>query len=209
MKRLIAILITAGCFLFGLQGGSACAASISPDPDFTMTTPDGWDILLRDFSNLTHPSVSHVLDCVDDDPSQLKQIGWKLQDNKVLGAYCITYRKSGMRQAAVLLQYSKNEERDALAKQFTDTFAGEIQSGYAKRKIALTAMSADLLKAGKDIMLILDSTATASTGSFMRSSTVILHDDSLINIGTVYAIDAPESVKQALEAMPLSIKWRR
>lgn len=188
---------------------AAHAASVQPDPDFSIVTPDGWDHLLRDFSNLTHPTVAHVLDCVDEDPSLLKQVGWKIEGGKVLGAYCISYRKSGMRQAAVLLQYSKGAEHDALARKFIDTYAGEIHSGYQRRDIALTDMSADLLEAGKDLLVIIDSKIAGATGRYMRSATIILHDDALLNVGTVHAEDAPQAVRDQLESMPLSVTWRR
>lgn len=187
----------------------AIAATVRPDADFSMDTPDDWDSLRRDFARLAHPTVAHMLDCVDDNPSHLKEIGWKVEGNKVLGAYCISYRKSGMRQAAVLLRGSKGKEHEALAKKFIDTYAGEIQSGYQRRGIALTDMSADLIDAGKDLFMILDSKISDPTGQYMRSATVILHDDALLNVGTIYAVNAPLVVRDQLEAMPLSVTWRR
>lgn len=206
MKNLLVALTALISLIFG---STAFAGSIEPDPDFTMAAPDGWEYLIRDFGNLTHPTVAHVLDCVDDDPSRLKQVGWKMDGKKVLGAYCISYRKSGMRQAAVLLGYSKGKEHEDLAKKFIDTYAGEIVGGYRKRDVALTDMSADLLEAGKDLIMVLDSKISGVTGEYMRSATIILHDDALLNVGAVYALDAPQAVKDQLDAMPLSVTWRR
>lgn len=207
MKKLLAFLTTLTLQVF--LGSTALAESVRPDADFTMTTPDGWDSLRRDFSELSHPAVAHVLDCVDEDPSRLKQIGWKMEGSKVIGAYCISYRKSGMRNAAVLLRNSKGNEREALSKKFVDTYAGEIQSGYQRRGIALTDMSADLIEAGKDLIMILDSKISGPNVQYMRSATIILHNDALLNVGTVYALDAPSAVSASLEAMPLSVVWRR
>lgn len=205
MTKLLALIAAAITLMLA---PAAYADTVQPDPDFSITTPDGWEHLLRDFSNLTHPTVAHILDCVDENPALLKQVGWKIEGGKVLGAYCISYRKTGMRQAAVLLQYSKGKEHDALAKKFIDTYAGEIDSGYQRRGITLTDMSADLFEAGKDLLMILDSKIAGSTGQYMRSATIILHDDALLNVGTVYAEDAPQTVREQLESMPLSVIWR-
>lgn len=207
MKKLLAFLTTLTLQVF--LGSTAFAESVRPDADFTMTTPDGWDSLNCDFAELYHPTVAHMLDCVDEEPSRLKQIGWKMEGSKVLGAYCISYRKTGMRNAAVLLRNSRGSEREALSKKFIDTYAGEIQSGYRRRGIALTDMSADLLEAGKDLIMILDSKISGPGGKYMRSATIILHDDALLNVGTVYALDAPSAVSAQLDAMPLSVVWRR
>lgn len=186
----------------------AFAATIAPDQDFTLQAPDGWEVLSRDFANLTHPSVAHVLDCVSDDPAELKQVGWKIENGKVFGAYCISYRKSGMRQAAVLLKYSKGKEHEDLTAKFVDTFAGAIHAGYAKRNITVRDMSADLLDAGDDIIMILDSRIAGEAGDYVRSATAFLHDDSLLNVGFIYNTSAPLSVREQLEAMSLSVKWK-
>lgn len=206
MSNILVLLATAAVLAFSPH---AVAGTIEPDPDFRMSAPDGWEHLIRDFSNLTHPTVAHVLDCVDENPALLKQVGWKMDGKKVLGAYCISYRKSGMRQAAVLLRYSKGKEHDDLAKKFIDTYAGEIAGGYQRRDIRLSGMSADLLEAGQDLIMILDSRIDGSTGQYMRSATIVLHDDALLNVGTVYALDAPQAVKDELDALPLSVVWRR
>lgn len=206
MMKVLALVAVMICLV---SGSAAHAERINPDPDFSMDTPKGWDYLLRDIANLTHPTVAHVLDCVDDDPSQIRQVGWKLDDKKVIGAYCISYRKSGMRPAAVLLQHSKGKEHEALAKKFIDTYAAEIQSGYQRRNIPVTDMSADLFDTGDDLLMILDARISDATGEYMRSATLILHDDALVKIGTVYRLDAPSDVTEQLEAMPLSITWRR
>ena len=132
-----------------------------------------------------------------------------MDGKKVLGAYCVSYHKSGSRQAAVLLRYSKGKEHDDLAKKFVETYAGVIAGGYKRRDIRLIDMSADLLEAGKDLIMILDGKVDGSTGQYIRSATIILHDDSLLNIGAVYALDAPQAVKDELDAMPLSVTWRR
>lgn len=207
MKKLATAITTVA--LLTIFCPPALAASVRPDADFSMDTPDDWVTLRRDFTGLAHPAVAHMLDCVDDNPAHLKEIGWKVKGNKVLGAYCISYRNSGMRQAAVLLRQSKGNEQKALTKKFIDTYAGEIQTGYKRRGIALTDMSADLIDAGKDLFMILDSKISGPTGRYMRSATVILHEDALLNVGTVYAVDAPVAVKDQLEAMPLSVIWRR
>ncbi len=222
MIKLLALTTVLVC---ALSAPVAYGESIRPDYDFTITVPDGWESLQRNFSERMDSRVARVFDCVDEDPARLKQAGWKLAEGqdagldatqdagsdtgKVLGAYCISYRKEGMRPAAVLLHYSRGEQHETLVKKFIDTYAGEIEGGYQKREMPLRDMSADLFEAGADLILIIDGRVSDESGSYIRSATIILHDDSLINIGTVYAEDAPAKVKEELEAMPLSVVWKQ
>lgn len=196
-------------FAFFLAAVPARAATVEPHPSFTMETPDGWDYLIRDFDNLAHPTVAHVLDCVNDDPAELKRVGWKREDGKILGAYCVSFRDSGMRPAGVMLKYSSGKDRERIIQSFSDTYASEIYSGYAGRKVQVREMSADLLEAGEDFILLMDCAISAQTGEYIRSATIILHDDSLLKIGTVRPVGAPESMIEILEAMPLSVKWKK
>jgi len=200
--------LSAFLFVF-LTAYIAHAETVGPDPSFTLELPDDWNYLIREYRDLTHPTVAHVLDCVNDDPSELKRVGWKMRDGKVAGAYCVSFRKSGMRPAGVLLKYSTGEERERISKSFVDTYASEIFSGYTDRKIRVKDMSADLLEVEQDFILVLDCAISGDTGEYIRSATIVLHDDSLLKIGTVYPVGAPDSVVELLDTVPLSVKWKK
>ena len=200
------LLLLAGCFLFSTP---ALAATLQPGANVSLQTPPGWNEAARDFGTVVHPTVKHVLSCVDTDSSELKQVGWLIKDGSVEAGYCISYRKSGMGKALGILKNAKGKDREAAADKFADTFAGVIQAGYDKRGIRVEAMNAELIDAGRDVIMVMDGIIHAgSAGTYMRSETVFLHGDSMLSIGAVHAGKAPATVSAQLEAIPLSVKWK-
>ena len=204
MKKLVLLL---ACSLF--FSVPALAATLQPGSNISLQTPSGWSEAAGDFGTVVHPTVKHVLNCVDTDPSELKQVGWLIKDGSVEAGYCISYRKSGMGKALTILKNAKGKDRDAAADKFADTFAGVIQAGYDKRGVRVEAMNAELIDAGRDVIMVMDGIIHAgSAGTYMRSETVFLHGDSMLSIGAVHAGKAPASISAQLEAIPLSVKWK-
>lgn len=185
-------------------------AAIMPDSSVTLRVPDGWDSVHRDFSGLTPPSVAGALDCVDANPSELTLVGWKLDESGVVeGAYCVSFRKNGMGRALNILKTSQGKEKEEAAAKFTDTFAGVIMAGYSKRKMKVVDMSADLINAGKDVVMVLDGKIRDTSGEYIRSATVYLHNDSMLSINSVYKTTSPVKIADQLDAIPVSVEWRK
>lgn len=188
--------------------GQAFAASFQPGAAVSISVPDGWNTLENDFAMLAHPSVNHYLNCLDTDASELKQVGWLLDGNSLHGAYCISFRQSGMAKALNILKTGTEKERKAAADKLADTFAGIMQAGYNKRGITLEGLTAHVIDSGPDVVMILDGVLNTSFGEFMRSETVFIHDDSMLSIGSVYAAKNAGSVAEQLESVPLSVRWK-
>lgn len=187
----------------------AFAASVSPDTDFSLTVPEGWELLGVNGASLPE-AVAKRLDCVDDAPSEGKLVGWKTDaGGAFVGAFCVTYRKSGMGKALRMIKSSRGKQREDMAAKFIDTFAGTLHAGYAKRDMRVVDLSGDLLDAGDDLIMIMDGKVQGGDGTYMRSSTVIMHGDGMLNVGSVYGAAAPDAVRDDLDGLPLSVVWKK
>jgi hypothetical protein len=186
----------------------AFAAPLQPGPNVSLQTPEGWESLNKDFATLTHPAVRRLLNAVDTDASELKQVGWLMKGTALQGAYCVSFRQSGMGKALRILQDAKGTEREKAAEKFADTFAGVIQAGYDKRGVHVEAINAEIIEAGADMIMVMDAMLRDGAGGFMRSETVFLHGDSMLSISAVHDLKAGQSVASQLEAIPLSVQWK-
>lgn len=187
----------------------ALAASLRPGPGVTVQVPDGWKDADRDFGTLIHPAVRQALSCVDTDPEELRHVGWLLDGNTLQGAYCVSFRQSGMGKALHILKSARGGDREAAAAKFADTFAGILQAGYSRRGIQVEAMNAEIFDAGADVIMVMDGLVRSGSERLLRSETVFLHGDSMLSIGAVHAEKAPQTVAGQLEAIPLSVQWKK
>lgn len=195
--------------LFLLCAAPALAAGVQPDRDFSMNIPDGWETVNRDGLNRVNPAVKDMFECLDGPEQNLRLAGWKMEGGKVLGAFCVRHIRSGSGKTLKLLKESTGKSRDYIAGKFIDTFAGDIHAGYGKRGMRVTEMSGDLLEAGSDLIMVLDGKIQGKDRQLMRSTTVFLHGDSLVNVGVVYALDAPAALVKELDELPLSVTWKK
>ncbi|MCL1939389.1 MAG: hypothetical protein FWG04_01865 [Desulfovibrionaceae bacterium] len=204
MKKLLTTLAMC-CFLCCAP---AFAASLQPGPNVSLQTPGDWESVSRDFAILTHPAVYRLLNAVDAGAPELKQVGWLMKGNTLQGAYSVSFRQSGMGKALRILQEAKGAEREKAANTFADTFAGVIQAGYDKRGVHVGAITAEIIEAGADMIMVMDTMLRDESGEFMRSETVFLHGDSMLSISAVHDLKAGQSVAAQLEAIPLSVQWK-
>jgi hypothetical protein len=186
------------------------AAEVALDAGCSVSIPDGWETLGRDVAELADPDVKRLFDCLDESVGELKVLGWKKgTDNALQGAFCLRYRKDGMGKVLGLLKQSAGKERDEAAGRVIDAFAGDIHASYGRRDMRVTDMSGDMLDAGDGVIMILDGKIQGAGFSLMRSTTAILHGDSLVHVGVVYVATAPPSVVEQLEELPLTVKWKK
>ena len=187
----------------------AGAATVMPDVSVRVTVPDDWEKVDSNFSG-ANAEVSRIFDCTSESSSQVKTLGWKSgSDGQVTAAFCISYQRSGIGKMRNLLRSSKGPEREAIATKFLDSFAGKLKSEYAvKRKMPLSDLSADLMEAGSDFVVVMDGKITDGGGRLFNSSTIYLHGDSLLRISFVYKNSTPSFVVDQLDAIPLSVEWK-
>lgn len=206
MKRSIILLFIATALAAALP---AAAAETSPDPSFVINTPeDGWESTSA--PHQAPDDVKRILDCANEDPGEVKFMGWRLAaDGRFQGAYCLSYQRRGMGRLRDILRDSNPEKAKQAGDKFIDTFASKLNDEYSrKRNMILSDLSADLMKADNDVIMIMDGMATGGGIEYMRGIVVFLHNDSLLNISSIYDKRAPETVKRALDAIPVSLRWR-
>lgn len=209
MRHKLISLFTAvmGCFLL-LPAGFAGAEMLQPDSGISVTVPDGWERAASGFAS-ANAEVARIFDCTSEDPGQIKTLGWKAEsDGKVTAAFCISYQKSGIGKMRSLLKSSKDKEREAVAAKFLDSFAGKLKSEYAKRKMKVADLSADLLEVGDGFVVVMDGKIADGATTRLNSSTVYLQGDALLRISFVYTTSTPASVVEQLDAIPLSVDWK-
>lgn len=207
-QKLMRIFALAGlCLLLPLS--IAEAATLMPDASVKVAVPDDWEKVDGNFSG-ANAEVSRIFDCTSESPSQLKTLGWKSgSDGQITAAFCISYQLSGIGKMRNLLKSSQGKEREAIAAKFLDSFASKLKSEYTvKRKMALSDLSAALMEAGNDFVVIVDGKITDGGRRLFNSSTVYLHGDSLLRISFVYRDSTPPSIVDQLDAIPLSVEWR-
>ncbi len=192
-----------------LPGSFAAAEVLTPDAGVSLTVPDDWEKVTSGFTS-ANPEVSRIFDCATEDPGRLQTLGWKSEgDGKVTAAFCVSYQKSGMDKVRGLLKNSSGKEREAIAAKFLDSFAGKLKAEYTvKRKMAVKDLSADLLEAGDGFVVVMDGKIVDGPVTRINSSTIFLHDDSLLRISFVYSESAPASLVERLDAIPLSVEWK-
>lgn len=177
---------------------------------FSIQVPDNWDSADQDIAGTVPKAVASLLNCVDDTPSELLRVGWKLDaSGKVLGAYCISYQRKGMGRVRSLLKTSTGEQREEIAAMVVDNFAGKIHKGYEeKRNMRVKDMSGELIEAGEDAILVIDAKITGDSARFMRSGTAFLHGEACLSVDAVYDPAAPAPLLKELEDMPMSVQWK-
>ena len=188
----------------------ALAAEANIDPSFSIDVPSGWETLDTGLMSLAPKAVTSMIDCAREDPSNAKQLGYKLaEDGTFLAAYCISFQRSGMGKLRNILKSSTGENRQKASDKFIDTFASKLHEEYGvKRKMAISGLSADLMDADKDVIMVMDGKVKAGESDFMRSLLIFLHNDSLLNIGFIHAAGAPSTLVEQLDAIPVSLKWK-
>lgn len=192
---------------FGLT--PAHAATFQPDSSVAMNVPDGWQSSKSNYGSTVPAPVNAVFDCVSRNPSEVKIVGWKLEGDTVEGAYCVTYQKSGMGRVREILKTTQGENREQAAAKVMGAFAAEVQGGMANKGLSVTDFNANIIDAGKDVVVVVDGKGSGASGEFARSSTMILHGDGLLTIGSLHGTAASgETVKQ-LDAIAGTVKWKR
>lgn len=208
MKHSLIRVLFVSALLAAMPVGQAAAGRVHPDRDFSVNVPDGWQTLSDGIRQNVPPSVSSVLDCVDDVPSELKMVGWKLGENdKVEGAFCITYKKGGFGKVRQALKESKGKDRETLVAKYMDSVAAHIKQGYENKRGMRVAMTGELLEAGQDFVLVLEGRVKGPEGQRARTATAYLHGDGQVTINGLYALDAPDAVLNALDAIPVTLQW--
>lgn len=185
------------------------AAEANLDASFNIQTPAGWETMDRDVMGSAPSKVTDMLDCAREDPSNAKLLGWKLADDgKLMGAFCISFQKSGMGKLRNILKTATGDNRQKASDKFIDTFASKLHEEYGvKRSMAISGLSADLMDADNDVIMVMDGKVKSSDREYMRSLLIFLHDDSLLNISFIYGADVPGSIVEQLDAIPASLKW--
>ena len=187
---------------------AAEAADIRPDPSFSLTVPDGWETLQGSVRQAPE-SVKAAIGCADEDPGEIKVLGWELaEDGRFHGAYCISYQRRGMGRLRDILNDPNPDKAKEAGDKLIDSFASKLNDEYSrKRNMTVSDLSADLIKADGDVIMVMDGLVTGSGVQYMRGTVVYLHDDALLNISSIYDKRAPETVRRALDAIPVSLRW--
>ena len=207
-STLVRLVIAALLWCPLLPAGLARAETLHPDSGVSVTVPDGWERAGSGFAS-ANAEVTRIFDCMAEDPGQIKTVGWKAGgDGKVTAAFCISYQKSGISKVRSLLKNSKDKEREAVAAKFLDSFAGKLKSEYAKRKMKVADLSADLLEVGDGFVVVMDGKIVDGATTLLNSSTVYLQGDALLRVSFVYNESTPASVVEQLDAIPLSVNWK-
>ena len=209
MRHTLARLFTVALVCCTLLAASFVRAEmLRPDSGVSVTVPDGWERAGGGFAS-ANAEVTRIFDCTAEDPGQIKTLGWKTEsDGKVTAAFCISYQKSGIGKVRSLLKNSKDKEREAVAAKFLDSFAGKLKSEYAKRKMKVADLSADLLEVGEGFVVVMDGKIVDGATTLLNSSTVYLQGDALLRVSFVYNESTPASVVEQLDAIPLSVNWK-
>lgn len=206
MKQILVCLTVAVWMTF--TAGSAGAAVVLPSPDVSVVIPDGWETAEGDIAAARNVLL-RFFDSAGEQSSRLKALGWKTKDNDIIAAFALVYHPSGMGKVRMLLKNSSGKEREAVAARFLDSFAGKIKDEYVnKRNMGVTALSADLLEAGDDFVVIIDGKITEGSRKRLRSSTIYLHKDALLHISVIHDESVARAVRDQLDAIPLSVEWK-
>ena len=208
-KRLTGSFVLAVVFTLSLLTGFAGAAVVMPDGKVSVTVPDEWEKANSRYAS-ANAEVTRIFDCANEDPARIKAFGWKTgSDGKVAAAFCVTYYSSGMGKMRTLLGASQGKEREALAAKFLDTFAGKVKLEYqGKRQMPVNGLSADLLEAGENFVVVMDGQVHDGARVLFRSSTAYMHGDALLSVNWVHDASAPQSLVQQLDAIALSVEWK-
>ncbi|MDR1489164.1 MAG: hypothetical protein LBS65_01570 [Desulfovibrio sp.] len=176
---------------------------------FSLDLPEGWNMAGNDFSGPDRDHLAKFFDCLDAETSELRFLGWRkpVAGASIPAAFCVTYRPQGAGKAAQILRESEGRRKEEVTARFIDVFVARMHENYARRGLAMEVGSADLIEAGDDLILILDAGLRSRTGTFRRSSTVFLHEDALLEIGTIYTRKTPISAMDQLDALPQSLIW--
>lgn len=204
------ILLPLLCSLFLGLALPAHAAQVRPHPAFSLNVPDGWESSGTGGVHQAPQSVRDVLDCANEDPGEIKLMGWKLlEDGRFEGAYCISYQRRGMGRLREILRNAVGDEAKKAADKFIDSFASKLNDEYGrKRKMTISDLSADLMKADNDLIMVMDGKVSGGGRQFLRGLVVFLHGDGLLNVSTIHDVRAQSQVKQALDAIPVSVSWQ-
>jgi hypothetical protein len=197
--------------LFVWPGTARAATLADRSGHFTLELPEGWEVTDQDFRQV-RPGLAEFFDCLDVNAAELRFLGWlpnqRGEGNQaVSAAFCVTYRPQGLSKAGRIVRESSGKQREEASARFIDVFVSKIHDNYAKRKLKLEDLSADLIEAGNDLVLVLDSRINSPVGPFMRSTTAVLHGDGIVEIAMIYAPDAPKIVTDQLDALSQSLNW--
>lgn len=206
LRRILPVLVA----LLFLVLTPAHAAEVSPDSSFLITVPDGWESLGTGSVSQAPQAVVKAIDCANEDPGDVKLLGWKLSSGgEFEAAYCISYQRRGMGKLRQIIKSSSGADRKKASDKFIDTFASKLNEEYSiKRKMTLSDLSADLMTADNDVVLVMDGKLKGQGRELLRSLVVYLHDDGLLNISFIYDVNAPLHVSRALDVLPISVKWQ-
>lgn len=207
MKQILIFIILA---LFGFLP-QAFAAETNLDSSFSLQTPGSWETMSRDVMGTAPKKVTDMLDCLQEDPSNAKLLGWKLADDgKFMGAFCISFQQTGMGKLRNILKTASGDNRQKASDKFIDTFASKLHEEYGlKRNMSISGLSADLMDADNDVIMVMDGKIKSSDRDYMRSLLIFLHNDSLLNISFIHGVDVPASIIDQLDAIPVSLKWNQ
>lgn len=195
----------AAALCFGMPAG---AASLQTD-SATLAVPDGWQSAKGNYASSVPASVNAVFDCVSRNPNEVKIVGWKLEGDVVEGAYCVTHQKSGMGRVREILKTTQGADREKAASAVMDAFTAEVQAGMTSKGLSVSDMSANIIEAGKDLLVVIDGKGSGSAGSFVRSSTMILHGDGLLTVGSLHKDSASGALVKQLDDIAASVKWKK
>lgn len=185
------------------------AAEANLDSSFSLQVPAGWETMSSDVMGTAPKQITDMLDCAREDPSSAKLLGWKLgNEGRFEGAFCISFQRSGMGKLRNILKTSTGNNRQQASDKFIDTFASKLHEEYGvKRNMAISGLSADLMDADNDVIMVMDGKIKSPDREYMRSLLIFLHNDSLLNISFIHGTDVPASIVEQLDAIPVSLKW--
>jgi hypothetical protein len=181
---------------------SAFGARVLSGP-ISVDVPENWQST-RAVQREIPKALAAVLECVDEDPAHLLLVGWKQQGQLVQAGLCVSYWGKGGEKTLNLLKGPDKE--DAFGK-FADIFASKITTGYQKRKALIQDLSATLLDANDMVLTTIDGQINIAGKEYMRSDTVFLKGNAIVNVSTMYDLSADGAGQQA-EGIPLSLEWR-
>lgn len=183
---------------------AAQAARVLPAPGFSVDVPEGWQST-RDARAETPGAVHEVMECLDEKPEHLLMGGWKIEGQDVQAAFCVSYWYKG---GGKILRLLRGSGKDEAFGKFADIFANKIMAGYRERKATVSDLSATLLSAGEMAVTTIDGRVKNSGKTYMRSDTIYLRGDAILNISTIYDVSAPDAVGRQADALPMSVEWK-
>ncbi|MDL2279929.1 hypothetical protein LJC15_04635 [Desulfovibrio sp. OttesenSCG-928-G11] len=184
--------------------GPASAARLSVAPEFSIDVPGDWQHR-RAVRDAAPAEVRALMECIDEDPDRLVLAGWKMEGELMQGAFCLSFWDRG---GAGTLKLLKGPGKDEAFARFADIFAAKIHKGYTARKVEMGEFSATLLDAGNMAVTTIDGRIKTGGRTFMRSDTVFLRGDAILNVSTIRDLSAPAIVGRQTEALPLSVEWQ-